>query len=212
MPSALFMHSTHIYIVERIVLKIKQNESMLSTKFVCDSHRYLLSHCSPGASTNQLSFAALILLLPLVGKLWQTVTEFPQWHVATDEIIMKSVGAVLQVCMNCTQIQAGWDLSIHWCDSIGLVPPVDPGCLGNVLVSEMKTRCCFSCKALLLWILNVALCTSCRLHLPVSLHHSFRGTKESLGIAVSCLQSMTVERRVSPYFQQLAVLCPSCHM
>lgn len=26
----------------------------------------------------ELSSAALILLLPLVGKLWQTVTEFPQ--------------------------------------------------------------------------------------------------------------------------------------
>lgn len=77
---------------------------MLSTKFVCDSHRYILPHCSPGARTNQFSFAVLMLLFPLVGddtcKLRQTMTEFPLWHVAADEIIMKSAGAILQVCLS----------------------------------------------------------------------------------------------------------------
>lgn len=53
---------------------------MLSTKFVCDSHRYIFPHWNTDARTNQFSFAILMLLFPLVGddtcKLRQTMTVF----------------------------------------------------------------------------------------------------------------------------------------
>lgn len=53
---------------------------MLSTKFVCDRHRYILPRWNAGARTNQFSFAVLMLLLPFAGddtcKLRQTVAVF----------------------------------------------------------------------------------------------------------------------------------------
>lgn len=40
---------------------------MLATKFVCDSHRYILPCWNTGARTNQFSFAMLMFLFPFVG-------------------------------------------------------------------------------------------------------------------------------------------------
>lgn len=53
---------------------------MLSTKFVCDSQRYILPCWNTGARTNQFSFAVLMILFLFVGgdtcKLRETMTVF----------------------------------------------------------------------------------------------------------------------------------------